>query len=208
MTRKTTLRSSFDFTLTLMMTASLSLSVVACGADCEEDEKDALGQCPEDGEDGEEGGGAGEGAGEGGGDEGGGDEGGGAGFTKLYDDHLNKCAVCHAPGAGGFIAGTTEATLDFSSRDKAYSSITTGKASGLSGNVGGCNDVPFVGSSSGKSLIVAVLDEDVRAAYDNSSFPDCNGDSITDMSFRTNPGVPDSIVSGVKAWIDEGASND
>ena len=45
-------------------------------------------------------------------------------------------------------------------------------------------------------------------AYDNSSFPDCNGDSITDMSFRTNPVVPDSIVSGVKAWIDEGASND
>ncbi len=204
MTRKASVRLPRTFVLTLALALPAALSLSACGGDenCEEEDKDVLGQCPDDGE-GEGDDGADDGADDG-------DDGGGAPtFTGLYDDHLNKCGVCHAPGGAGFIAGQTEATLNFADRNSAYTSITTGKASGLVGNFAGCNEVAFIGASAGASLIVAVLDEDVRAAYDNPAASECNGNgSISDMSGRTLPPVPSSITAGLKSWIDAGASND
>ncbi len=190
MTRKFT---SLFAALTLLSALSLS----ACGGleDCPDEEKDALGACPDDTGEGE---GGGDGGGEGGG-------GGGVTFSGLYDDHLTKCGNCHGPEgvAGGFRPGITEATLDFSTRDSAYRSITTGSASGLTGIQDPCNGVPFIGSTSGGSLLVASVDEAVRAAYDNPSAPDCNGDTISAMEM--NPGlIPEDVVQGLKSWIDDG----
>ena len=128
-------------------------------------------------------------------------------FTTLYEGHLQRCKACHADGALGFNPGVTEATLDLSSRDSAYTTITTGSASGLTGNVAACNGVPFIGASGAQSLFVAVMDEDARRAFDDPDHPDCNGDTITDMNLQTGVAAPSDYLAMLKAWIDAGAPN-
>jgi mono/diheme cytochrome c family protein len=130
--------------------------------------------------------------------------GGGATFTALYDDYLNKCSACHAPGArDGF--SNIDTTLDFSTRDTAYSTITNGSASGLSGSAGACNGVTYVGTSSANSLLLAVIDEDVRQAFDVSSNPGCDGDAIKDMTTtHVGEAPPAGFEADLKAWLDAG----
>lgn len=103
-------------------------------------------------------------------------------FSQLYQSVGTACAGCHAPGAPGFTDGT-EATQDWSSRDSAYNALQ-GMASGLIGNFEGCNGVPLVGDSPETSLIVAAFDEQVRAEFALAAFPDCNADSISDMTLK------------------------
>ena len=125
-------------------------------------------------------------------------------FTQIYNSsQFQKCSGCHAPSAPGKVAGT-EATMNWSTRDTAYSSLQ-GNASGLIGNFEGCNGVPFLGSSADDSLLVAVFDEDVRANFMLASTPDCDGDAISDMTKNIGGPLPASLLAELKSWVDAGA---
>lgn len=125
-------------------------------------------------------------------------------FSKIYaSDTFQKCSGCHAPGAAGKTEGT-EATQDWSTRDKAYSTLHQ-TASGLIGNFAGCNGVPLLGSSSAESLLVASLDADTRESYQNAQFPDCNADAISDQTLKIGGPIPASLLTQLKNWIDSGA---
>jgi cytochrome c5 len=103
-------------------------------------------------------------------------------FTQLYQSIGSTCAGCHAPGAPGFMPGV-EDTQDWSSRDSAREALF-GVASGLVGNFAGCNGVPLMGDTPETSLIVAAFDEQVRADFSLAAFPDCNADTISDMTLK------------------------
>lgn len=129
-------------------------------------------------------------------------------FTMLYNSAtFQTCAGCHAPGADGFdpTAGT-EATMDWSTRDNAYSSLQ-GMASGLVGNFEGCNGVPLIGATPETSLLVATFDEDVRLSFAVEGFPDCTGDSISDMNLKIGSPISQVELDLLKAWIAAGAPN-
>ena len=59
---------------------------------------------------------------------------GGNDFTALYDGYFQECASCHAPDAPGHTS-SIEQTLDFTDVDTAYSTISSGQASGLTGRL-------------------------------------------------------------------------
>lgn len=130
-----------------------------------------------------------------------------ASFTSLYQDYFQNCGQCHAPGAPGRTSDT-EQSLDFSSRSTAYSTLTGGTATGLSGNQSACNGVPFIGGSSTSSLVMAVLDEDVRQIFDVSSHPGCDVDAISDMTLKVGKQPSQAFLGALGTWIDNGAPND
>jgi hypothetical protein len=128
----------------------------------------------------------------------------GPSFTHLYQSsEFQACAGCHAPGAPGKTEGT-EATQDWSTRDRAYSTLH-GAASGLIGNFSGCNGVPFLGESAAESLLVAAFDEQVRVAFQSREVPSCDGDAISDQTLKTGGSLPDAVLAELKAWVDAGA---
>lgn len=128
----------------------------------------------------------------------------GASFTHLYQSsEFQTCAGCHAPGAPGKTDGT-EATQDWSTRDRAYSTLH-GTASGLIGNFSGCNGVPFLGESAAESLLVAAFDEQARAAFQSREVPACDGDAISDQTLKIGAPLPDPLLAELKAWVDAGA---
>lgn len=125
-------------------------------------------------------------------------------FTQIYQSaSFQQCAGCHAPGAPGFTDGT-EATQDWSTRDSAYQSLQ-GTASGLVGNFAGCNGVPFIGATPADSLLVAVFDEEIRAAFSLDGFPDCNADTISDMTVKIGGPLSTEEMTLLKDWINAGA---
>ncbi|MET0412461.1 MAG: hypothetical protein ABW217_14260 [Polyangiaceae bacterium] len=131
---------------------------------------------------------------------------GGPTFTSIYgSDEFQECSGCHAPNAPGITEGIEE-TQNWSTRATAYNSLQR-NASGLIGNNEGCNGVPFLGDSAEESLLVAAFDEDVRVAYDNPSFPDCNADAIADQTLKIGGPLPASLLADLKAWVDAGAPN-
>lgn len=132
---------------------------------------------------------------------------GGGGFSGLYGGYLGNCVDCHTPDAPGRTSDT-ERTLDFTSQATAHRTLTTGSASGLTGNQSGCNGVPFVGSAPGSSLVVAVLDEDVRQAFDVSGHSGCDASAISDMTVKVNSAPSSGFLSDLKAWISDGAPAD
>lgn len=130
----------------------------------------------------------------------------GGGQSVTFDDiyanaTFQMCADCHAPGAPGFVQGV-EATQDWSTRSTAFTSLQ-GNASGLEGNFAGCNGVPLIGASSSTSLLVAVLDPNVRASFSVAGFPDCTADAIADESLRVGT-ISASALQDLKDFIDEG----
>ncbi len=127
-------------------------------------------------------------------------------FSGLYDGYFKKCGDCHAPGNPAN-QEDIETTLDFSSAAKAHATLTTGSAAGLASPYDGCNGVPFVAQSDpGKSLILAVLDEDTRKTIDLGG-KDCGADTISDMTLKTDE-PPAGFISALKTWISGGAAND
>ena len=124
-------------------------------------------------------------------------------FATIYElDLVSECVDCHAPGADGFVDGV-EATQNWSDIETAYASLQ-GTAPGLIGNFQGCNDVPLIGDSPETSLLVAVLDEDVRAEFSLPDYPDCNADGIADMSLKISGDVDEVELEMLKAWISAG----
>lgn len=124
----------------------------------------------------------------------------------LYDSYFNKCSSCHAADAPGKTS-QTEQNLDFTTAETMKTSILL-KAAGMQGNQEGCNGVPFIepGNADG-SLLVAVLDEEVRKAFDNSKYPNCDGTSISAMDNRVG-GPPDAaVMAELKQWINNGATD-
>jgi len=130
-----------------------------------------------------------------------------SGFSAMYDSSsFQSCSGCHAPGAAGFVDGT-EATQDWSSRGNAYTSLQ-GQASGLIGNFAGCNGVPFVNQTPEDSLLAAVFDETVRANFSLQGFPDCNADSISDMTLKIGGQLSSQEMQLLRDWITAGAPDD
>lgn len=126
--------------------------------------------------------------------------------SSLYDNYFNKCASCHSPDAVGKTS-QTEQNLDFATAEAMKTSLKL-KAAGLVGNQSGCNDVPFIedGNPAG-SLLLAVLDETTRQAFDNSKYPDCDATAISAMDNRVGGGPSAEVVTALKQWITDGASN-
>jgi len=125
-------------------------------------------------------------------------------FSRIYaSSDFQTCSGCHAPAASGKTAGT-EATQDWSTRDRAYATLQQ-NASGMIGNFQGCNGVPFIGASSEKSLLVAAFDFDVRASFQSAEVPSCNGDAIADQTLKIGGPLPASLLEQLKDWIDAGA---
>jgi mono/diheme cytochrome c family protein len=124
-------------------------------------------------------------------------------FGKLYDAYLSGCANCHAPGALGRTS-ETEKSLDFSTEATAYATLK-GTATGLVGNQQACNGAAFLGSTYQESLLAAVLDEDVRAAFQAPGAAGCNADAVSDMTVRMPGAMPAGFLSDLQAWIDGGA---
>ena len=130
-------------------------------------------------------------------------------FTSLYGSYLHGCSYCHAPDGPGRVAGI-EATLDLSTRALAYQTITAGAASGLVGNQEACNGVPFIGASAATSLLMAVLDEQTRQAFDLQD-PEhllCDLDAISDMALKLGEDPPTGYLAALATWIDTGAPDD
>ncbi|HEU4577220.1 MAG TPA: hypothetical protein VFS67_03125 [Polyangiaceae bacterium] len=131
----------------------------------------------------------------------------GRSFTHLYQSsEFQTCSGCHAPGAPGRTEGT-EATQDWSTRDRAYATLH-GTASGLSGNFSGCNGVPFLGESAEQSLLVAAFDEEVRAAFQSPAVPSCDADAISDQTLKLGGPLPPSLLAELKAWVNAGAPDE
>jgi hypothetical protein len=127
-------------------------------------------------------------------------------FTAIFQSStFSNCSGCHAPGAPGFVDGT-ETTQDWTDRNSAFQGLQ-GTASGLIGNFEGCNGVPFLGSGPDDSLIVAVFDETVRAAFSLASHPDCTVDSISDMNLKLPSDISSGELTLLKDWITAGAPN-
>jgi len=135
------------------------------------------------------------------------DAAGGGGFAGLYDGYFQECIDCHTPDGVGRTSDT-EDSLDFSTKSTAHNTLTNGSASGLQGNQSACNLVPFVGSSPSTSLIVAVLDEDVRQTFDLPSHPGCDGSAVSDMTLKVGSGPSGGFLSDLKSWISDGTPND
>jgi hypothetical protein len=130
-------------------------------------------------------------------------DGGDGSFDSVYNSEpFQKCSGCHAPGAPGKVAGT-EATQDWSTSATARATLKR-TASGMIGNFGDCNGVPFIGASADQSLLIAALDFDVRMNFEAPSNPDCTGDSINDQGDKVG-GIPDNLIQDLKDWIDSGA---
>jgi hypothetical protein len=123
-------------------------------------------------------------------------------FASIYDAMRPLCIGCHAPGAPGRISGT-ELTLDFTTRETAYESITTGTASGLSGIFAVCNGVPLAGASAGDSLILATVDSATRNAFDLAAFPSCDAASISRHDSLGRAGDL-SYVPDLVGWLNGG----
>lgn len=125
-------------------------------------------------------------------------------FTSLYGDYLSNCGHCHAPSAPGRTSDI-EQSLDFTTRATALTSLR-GSATGLVGNHTGCNGVPFLASTPGKSLLLAVLDQPTRQAIDLSpGHPDCDIDMISDETVKVGSPPSTEFVAALKMWISDGA---
>lgn len=124
-------------------------------------------------------------------------------FQALYSGYLQVCRDCHRPGGPGRTSGT-EQTLDLTTVRTAYDSITKGSASGMVGNVQACNGVPLIGSTYETSLLVATIDEDVRAAFQATGQGPCDEAAITDMTLKVEAPSP-AFLADLRAWIDDGA---
>jgi len=114
-----------------------------------------------------------------------------------------SCSECHAPGAPGRTQGI-EATQDWSTAANARRTLR-GDASGLIGNFAGCNGAPLLGASAEQSLLVASLDDDVRANFELADHPDCTGDAISNQNMKIGEPLSGSVLQDLKDWIDAGA---
>jgi cytochrome c5 len=124
-------------------------------------------------------------------------------FTMLYQTIGGTCRGCHAEGAIGAPVGT-EATQDWTTVESARASLR-GTASGLMGNFAGCNGVPLLGDTPETSLLVASLDEDVRAEFSLAEFPDCNTDAISDMELKIGRPISAAELSLLRQFVMEEA---
>jgi hypothetical protein len=140
-------------------------------------------------------------------------------FSTLYSGYLSSCASCHSPGATDPPANI-EQTLDFSTRNSAFQTLTTGAASGLTGAQAPCNGVSFLDSkNAGKSFAFAVLDSATRGSTTvrgtfadkacSNALPDGAylGPPITDEAAKTSTTMPSTFLVDFGAWIVQGANN-
>ena len=125
-------------------------------------------------------------------------------FSSLYGDYFAACKNCHSPTGPGRTS-TTEQTMDWTSRATALSKLKTGMASGLTGNQAACNGVPFLGATPAQSLVLAVLDQPTRQAYDRPQSPDCDVDAISDMTVKVGSQPSAAFIAALKTWIMNGA---
>jgi hypothetical protein len=127
-------------------------------------------------------------------------------FQALYDGYFQTCVSCHTPDGPGRVAGT-ETTLDLSTVQTAFATLTQGMAAGLIGNVESCNGVHLLGSTYETSLVVATIDDAVRTTFLATGQGQCDQAAVTDMTLKVEGQTPPSpaFLRDLKAWIDAGA---
>jgi hypothetical protein len=86
--------------------------------------------------------------------------------------------------------------------------ITTGMAKGLTGNSADCNGVPFIDAMPARSLLLAVIDQPTRQAFDVTAHPMCDVDTISDETVKVGTAPSPQFVVALKAWLGAGAPND
>lgn len=126
-------------------------------------------------------------------------------FSSLYGDYLAKCKNCHTPTAPGHTSDI-EKTLDFTSQSTAYTSVK-GMASGLTGNFMDCNGTPFIATAPKDSLLLAVLDQSTRNAFDVAAHAGCDMDTIGDETVKVGSQPSAAFITALKDWITAGAPN-
>jgi hypothetical protein len=124
-------------------------------------------------------------------------------FSSLYSSYLNQCANCHTPTAPGRTSDT-EKTLDFTTAATAYTTLTTGKASGLVGNQTACNGVAFISAPPAPSLLLAVLDQPTRSTFAVGS---CDSTAVTDQTVKLGSAPSADFITALKTWLAAGAPN-
>jgi hypothetical protein len=125
-------------------------------------------------------------------------------FTFLYGDYFGNCGRCHAPGAPGRTSDI-EQNLDFTSKATAFTSITSRMSNVPMGNFTGCNGQRFVNADPSKALILAVLDESTRAAFDIGA--NCGMDDVSDETAKVASAPSATFVAGLKSWLQAGSPN-
>jgi len=127
-------------------------------------------------------------------------------FASLYEGYFALCTDCHSPSGPGRTS-ETEGSLDFSTIQSAYDSLTKGKASAMVGNPEACNGVAFLGATYEESLVVATIDEAVRASFLATGQGTCDTAAVTDMTLKVQDQAAPSpaFLRDLKAWIDAGA---
>jgi mono/diheme cytochrome c family protein len=125
-------------------------------------------------------------------------------FQALYDGYFQNCVSCHTPAGPGRVTGT-ETTLDLSTVQTAYATLTQGTAAGLIGNVESCNGVPLLGSTYETSLVVATIDDAVRTGFLATGQGQCDQAAVTDMTLKVGTAPSPAFLRDLKAWIDAGA---
>lgn len=122
-------------------------------------------------------------------------------FDGLYNAYLKTCAgACHAPGRDGenHVKG-----FDFSSADTAYRSL---QAAVRFQRTELCNNVQYVkGGDPDQSLLVALLDPSVNAAFKARTGTNCapKNHTIANGGLADNPSA--AVLAGLKKWISAGA---
>ena len=125
-------------------------------------------------------------------------------FGWLYGSYFQECQHCHTPDGLGR-TDDTEQTLNFTSLATTHTTLTTGAASGLTGNQEGCNGVPFVAATPAASLVLAVLDEQTRQAFDVPAHTGCDNTSISDMTVKAGGQPSSDFIRHLTDWIEDGA---
>jgi hypothetical protein len=125
-------------------------------------------------------------------------------FSSLYGNYFQNCKGCHTPTAAGR-TNETEKSLDFSTEDTAYTTLS-GTATGLVGNNAGCNGQKFiVAGKPAESLVVAALDQSVRTSFTSTDPATCDSDAIADMTAKVGSAPSAEFLSALKEWITAGA---
>ncbi len=121
-------------------------------------------------------------------------------FTSVYNQVLNQstCVSCHSAGGAGPQAGTS---LDFTSKDSAYNTLTTKYASGLAaGNA--CGSVRIIAAGNPQnSYFMGTLFSDYR----RNNFAGATGCMPADHTQTVNLTADEK--SSITQWIQNGAQN-
>ncbi|MBF0297326.1 MAG: hypothetical protein HQK51_01315 [Oligoflexia bacterium] len=121
-------------------------------------------------------------------------------FTNLYENTFKpNCIRCHVPGQDPY--DNLGVKLDFSTKEKAHSTLTTLKCAGQSSTF--CADIPYVTARDlNQSYLVAILNRTYNNITNYAGKVNCVPYNIHIIDQHLTTEEQNSII----AWINEGAA--